>query len=447
MISPLKINGKQTHQKFISILLFIDLRVSAFSKFTMVSTRETKNKSSGRRSSVLNINSVRVENNTVGKEIMSGSRGVIKAKQDGNLVIDNVDLLQEPFRSLLEISDSETVGNDGPLRVYDLEVARLCGNERTNLVVLLSKLSESHAHIVVRLKDIKNNNKKRNNIDKVKRSFKETIRKMKGDDNVIRIPSEGHIEVDLAAILILSIALRNDAGSNYNSKIGELIGLAQPSTIKMMQPFYRHPLMDASFIPSLLHGAARHRSQIRGGNDNKRAPLDVATYTSNAVASLLQSPIPGLEEPISWFRERFEEIFKNENWTSDVDRGIQAGLILIGEKKFLRGRVKKVRDNTDLGLTALKFAHGAASGAPLAGFVAAALEPFFESYVLKLSEKQEAVFQNIWTEVERLWRNDFEDGIVNDGKVKLSSGKEIPVNWAEFDKHFKQAFRDDPSLS
>lgn len=361
---------------------------------------------------------------------MSGPRGVIKAKENGDL--DNIDLRQERFKTLLEIENDDEIPQ-GPVRVYDVNVARLCGNERTNVVVLLRELSESHAH-VVRLKDPEQQGK-----TSTKSKFKQTIRRIKGDDNVTRIPSEEDLELDLAAILILSIALRN--AGDYNNKVGRLIGLAQHSTIKMMQPFYRRPLIDASFIPSQLHGAARHRSQIRGGNDNKRAHLDVATYTSKAVASLLQSPVQGLDDPISWFRRRFEEIFMNENWSLDVDRGIQAGLLLLGEKKFLRGRVKKIQDNTDLGLIVLKFAHGALSGASLAGFVAAALEPFFENYVLNLSKKQEAKFRNLWAEVERLWRNDFEDGIFHDGKVKLSNGQEIAVDWAEFDKHFRQAFR------
>ncbi|KAH6971147.1 hypothetical protein BKA56DRAFT_595952 [Ilyonectria sp. MPI-CAGE-AT-0026] len=208
-------------------------------------------------------------------------------------------------------------------------------------------------------------------------------------------------EFDLAVVLILSIALRGN-----HAFAGLLVGLSQPATIKAMRPFYRRPFLDASVIVELTHGAARVLSQRRKMDRPGYGEMAIVEPITKAVASLLKSSGEILgNSPASWFIHAFKVIICS--WRADRDRGLQIGLLLVGEARLLRAAIQQWNEKADLGTTILRSIHGAVGGAPIAGFVSAAIEPWTERAVNALTDRQLQKYNDAWGELWTEFQNTF----------------------------------------
>jgi len=200
---------------------------------------------------------------------------------------------------------------------------------------------------------------------------------------------------------------------------------------------------------STTSGRPHHPRRFCWENDNDFGPWDVARQAANVVASLLQWPNDVLRDhPKEWFIQRFEEIFNSEGWTSDKDRAIHASLLLLlGEQRYLAGLINEDRIKTERQLTILESAHGAASGASVAGFVASAVEPWFKKAVISLSNREMEKYSDAWDVIIKAFEDNFESSILRSGQVKVHGKDEpIPVDHKSFDTWFRMVFKDKLAL-
>ncbi|KAJ4320913.1 hypothetical protein N0V84_005617 [Fusarium piperis] len=315
--------------------------------------------------------------------------GLGGAPQETNPPFATIRLRERPYRKLLQDEEIPLtqIPETAQVHYFDPEILG-CGIDRTACIVLLRHLSEEPAKVVV------------------------------WDSDCGLVTEKSGVDVDLATVLILSVALRDVEHVNF---AGELLGLAPLETVERMRPFLRPPFLDSLAIVNLTHGAARHISQVRNGNNGRHGDYRLLKVMSSAIASLLQWPDDFLaENPIDWFVEAINEIFTT--WKDDSDRGLQVGLLLVGEEKFLQGILAKAELKADWGITLLKSIHGAASGAPVAGFVASAVEPWFERAAIALKDKKLAEYKDAWCQIWQGYSHNFRNDIILYGEVKIGDG-------------------------
>lgn len=215
-----------------------------------------------------------------------------------------------------------------------------------------------------------------------------------------RATPRGRVTVDLATVLILSVALRGDENMPL---VGELIGLSKPSTIVLLANHRWPPLRGSLMVAKLAHAAARNITQGR-----MRGALHGSLSLYEHVPQFIAFQLEGLKEddilPLNRTLRRLAA-----NGTAGQDRGIQLGLVLKGVRLCLRNAMTRETLNWKrFGVLIQAILGGLSGGFNPAAPAVLAIKPLMERFVGRRIEDREGKFKMLWGKVWNGFRDEIE---------------------------------------
>lgn len=158
-------------------------------------------------------------------------------------------------------------------------------------------------------------------------------------NTVLTKPAGKGDSIDLATVLILSIALRSRTKES-NELVGELIGLANSETLKRLPKYIRPPLASPSILTSLVNATVRQITQPRHANDGNYGPLELFQLVPPIIAGLIVKP----KEPASakFLRKVLSKLVASHE-DEHEERGMKLGLVLVGVRIALRRLLEKAK--------------------------------------------------------------------------------------------------------
>ena len=241
---------------------------------------------------------------------------------DGTAILDTIDLTRQRYRAIA--ANAPRRRRPESLCVHLVNPDMLRALSRTQRLRLLRCLSKRHVSVCL------------------------SVRTLVGDQAAydLATPREG-LTVDLATILILSVALRGDENMPL---VGELIGLSKPSTIVLLAEHHWPPLRGSIMIAEL------------------------AT-----------------------------------NWTEGQDRGIQLGLVLAGLRLCLRKAMKRSTLYWERLAVLMQAILGGLGGGFNPGAPAVlAIKPLMERLFGGVIKRGEKKFEEFWEKIWNGFRDEIE---------------------------------------
>ncbi|KAI0166423.1 hypothetical protein GGR57DRAFT_446684 [Xylariaceae sp. FL1272] len=264
-----------------------------------------------------------------------------------------------------------------------------------------------------------------------KRGINETIRA-----TWIYVSKDKKVKIDLAIIMICSIAFRTTTDNQFRPLLGELIGLSDPDTLQRLAEYPWLLPSRCAKISKIAHAAARNLTQRRPRGSG-------ALYGSRSlyylVPPIIATQLEGLWHQGSSNKDIPEGLLSElihlaTHWAEGDDRGIQLGLVLAGIKRLfdkIQEKEGKKWDNIALGLKMV------VSG--LAAFFkgAAAARPAIDEGMQRAKEAKMDKVQRDWN---RIWA-DFQK------RVETCIGRETEEEktaWESYCKNLKEAMNEKP---
>ncbi|KAI1268644.1 hypothetical protein F5Y18DRAFT_376279 [Xylariaceae sp. FL1019] len=274
----------------------------------------------------------------------------------------------------------------------------------------------------------------------VKREFprKSKNETMRATCKYVYVSKEQKVKIDLAIIMICSIAVRTTAHS-YRPLVGELIGLAAPETLKRLAKYPWLLPNDCAGICELAHAAARNVTQRRPSHQNK--------YGSRALYYLLP-PIIATQLEGLWTGDRPEEHIPEvlledlmhlaTNWDEGDDTGIGLGLVLAGIRYFFNNIQEEKGKKWDHVATGCKaIVSGLSGGFNPAGPAFAAARPAIDHGIQKIKERKMEKVQRDWNRVWDEFMNQVETCIGRDSE-------EEKIHWEKYCAKLKEVMDAEP---
>lgn len=195
-------------------------------------------------------------------------------------------------------------------------------------------------------------------------------------------------ECNLAIATIIAIAFLPKVNKEQKAMVSELLGLSTPATMELFrEPFCHAPFIALQDVPNFVHVVARSVAhEDRGGTYKSLAKLRAA---AEIVADILQNLNKSDSQQSRGMRQKVKEMMGRKDvsgpvpwsndadlfkvcireWSEDIDRGIQVGLVLAGMRKYF----ERIKDDLDRNYAvALGLADGllaGLTGVPVGGFV------------------------------------------------------------------------------
>ena len=225
--------------------------------------------------------------------------------------------------------------------------------------------------------------------------------------------------VNEATIIILSTALRR------SQHVGELIGLAQPSTIKEVARYAGRPLMGISIIYPLINATARHITQNRERLGRQSGSYTLCRYVPLIISAVLVNP-EGKYDCDEYVKRIFAKLCTQ--WDESEELGIKAGLLMSGLGLALKKIISRAARHHGWAGVALDSSFGGLSGVPGGGFAFSAALPFVKKMVDKRFEKKTEELKKIRKAV----RQDLQD------KVEKTRPRKSARDRARYQEYFNE---------
>ncbi|KAF3936978.1 hypothetical protein ABW19_dt0208631 [Dactylella cylindrospora] len=212
--------------------------------------------------------------------------------------------------------------------------------------------------------------------------------------------------IDLAAVLIISIALR---GPEYSRLVGELIGVSTPSTLKLLRKYTHPKLLPPAAILTMAHAAARHFTQRRQINGGRFVSYSIFRLIPQIIASTIV--VENAEDFELQYRAQCLSLDLQAlatRWEDPIDTGIQVGMTLIGIRISLRAASDKTTKEKDRIVLFLKVLCSGLGAANIPGNPFQMALPILEDLLSRWKKKGEKKFESLWVEVLDEFQNTLE---------------------------------------